>query len=90
MPTFIDYFGELSSITRRIVVSSVLLSVTFASLFAGILSDTMGRTRTVGIRSARFAFRAALKASASNLGILITGRLIVGVSKGLFLSTLVV
>jgi MFS family permease len=90
MPIFIDYFGELSSTTRGIVVSSVLLSATFASLFAGTLSDTMGRTRAVGIGSAGFALGAALEAGASNLGMLIAGRLIVGVGEGLFLSTLVV
>lgn len=90
MPAFVDYFGELSSAKRGIVVSSVLLSATFASLFAGILSDTMGRTRAVGIGSAGFALGAAIEAGALNLGMLIVGRLVVGAGEGLFLSTLVV
>ena len=72
------------------MVSSVLLSATFASLFAGALSDIMGRGRAVGIGSAWFALGAALEAGASNLGMIIAGRLVVGVGEGLFLSTLVV
>jgi hypothetical protein len=90
MPTFIDYFSELSSITCRIIVLLVLLSVTFTSLFASILLDIIGRTCTVGIRSVRFTLRATLKASTSNLGMLITRQLIIGVSKGLFLSILII
>lgn len=90
MPTFTDQFGELTSTMRGIVVSSVLLSATVASLCAGSLSDTMGRTRAVGIGSVGFALGAALEAGASSLGMLIAGRLIVGIGEGLFLSTLVV
>lgn len=90
MPGFTDHFGELSSTMRGIVVSSVLLSATLASLFSGTLSDTMGRTRAVGMGSAVFGIGAALEASASNIGMLIAGRLIVGIGEGLFLSTLVV
>jgi MFS family permease len=90
MPVFVVYFGELSSTMHGMVVSTVLLSATFASLFAGSLSDTMGRTRAVSIGSAVFALGAALEAGASNLGMLITGRFIVGIGEGLFLSTLVV
>jgi len=90
MPTFIDHFGELSATMRGIIVSSVLLSATIASLLSGTLSDSMGRTRAVGIGSAGFALGAAVEAGASSIGMLIAGRLIVGVGEGLFLSTLVV
>lgn len=91
MPQFVEYFGgSMSSATRGIVVSSVLISATFASLFAGALSDIMGRNRAVGIGAAWFALGATLESGAVNFGMLIAGRLIVGIGEGLFLSTLVV
>ena len=90
MPTFTDYFGHLSSSQHGIVVSSIMLSATAASLFAGSLSDTMGRSRAVAIGSLVFAVGAALEAAATTLAMFIAGRIIVGVGEGLFLSTLVV
>jgi DNA-directed RNA polymerase III subunit RPC2 len=87
MPMFIDYFGNLSSTLRGIVVSSVLLSATVGSLFSGWLSDAMGRTKAVAIGSLIFALGAGLEAGAVNLGMLILGRVIVGLGEGLFLST---
>lgn len=73
-----------------LVVSSVLLSATIASLYGGSISDSLGRTRLIALGSIVFALGAALEAGATNLAMLITGRLIVGVGEGLFLSTLVV
>jgi len=89
MPMFIDYFGNLSSSLRGIVVSSVLLSATFASLFSGLLSDNMGRTRAVAVGSLIFALGAGIEAGAVGLAMLMVGRTIVGIGEGLFLSTLV-
>ena len=90
MPSFTNSFGALSSSLNGLVVSSILLPATFASLFAGALSDGLGRTRAVAIGALFFAMGAALEASAVNLGMLIAGRCVVGIGEGLFLSTLVV
>lgn len=90
MPTFTDYFGHLSSGEHGIVVSSLLLSATIASLFAGSLSDTLGHPRAIAIGSLVFAIGAALEAAAKNLVMFIIGRIVVGIGEGLFLSTLVV
>lgn len=90
MPTFTDYFGHLSSSQLGIVVSSLLLSAAIASLFAGSLSDTMGRSRAVAIGSSVFAIGAALEAAATSLAMFVIGRVVVGIGEGLFLSTLVV
>ncbi|MCJ1248378.1 hypothetical protein MMC30_005595 [Trapelia coarctata] len=90
MPSFFDSFGIQSSSLTGLVVSSILLPATFASLFAGALSDSLGRTRAVAIGALFFAIGAALEASAVNLGMLIAGRCVVGTGEGLFLSTLVV
>lgn len=90
MPSFTETFGVLSSVKHGIVISSVLLPATFASLLAGPLSDGWGRTRAVALGAIVFALGAALEASAFGIGMLIAARCVVGIGEGLFLSTLVV
>jgi MFS family permease len=90
MPSFEETFGSLSSALHGIVVSSLLLAATVASLFAGALSDRFGRPRAIAIGCLTFSIGAAVEAGASNLGMFIAGRCIVGVGEGLFLSTLIV
>ncbi|MCJ1262955.1 hypothetical protein MMC22_002825 [Lobaria immixta] len=90
MPSFTENFGVLSSTLHGMVISSVLLPATFASLFAGPLSDNVGRTRAVALGAVFFAIGAALEASAVSIGMLVAARCVVGVGEGLFLSTLVV
>ena len=90
MPAFTEDFGELSPSMAGIVVSSVLLTATLTSLFAGALSDSLGRTRALALGAFVFAIGAALEAAAVDLGMFVGGRCIVGVGEGLFLSTLVV
>ncbi|KAL2800467.1 putative transporter [Aspergillus keveii] len=89
MPTFFNTIGPISSI-HGFIVSTVLLSATFASLFSGTISDKLGRTRLLAVGSLVFALGATLEASARRLPVFIVGRLVVGTGEGLFLSTLVV
>jgi MFS family permease len=90
MPNFVETFGDFSASTHGFVVSSLLLSATFASLLSGTLSDNLGRTRALAAGALVFTIGAAIEAGSSQLGVLILGRLIVGIGEGLFLSTLVV
>ena len=90
MPSFKESFGEISPALVGWVVSSLLLSATIFSLFAGSFSDKLGRTRSIGVGALVFALGAALECAATNLPMLIAGRLIVGAGQGLFLSTLLV
>lgn len=90
MPSFVETFGVLSSTLHGMVISSILLAATFASLFAGPLSDNLGRTHAVALGAVVFAIGAALEASAFSIGMLIAARCIVGIGEGLFFSTLVV
>ncbi|KAL8792634.1 MAG: hypothetical protein Q9195_004762 [Heterodermia aff. obscurata] len=90
MPAFKSTFGPLSSSLEGIIVSSLLISATLVSLFAGAISDTLGRTRSLAIGALLFAMGAAVEAAAVNLGMFITGRCVVGFGEGVFLSTLVV
>ena len=90
MPSFALSFGPLSPSLQGLVVSSVLLPATFASLFAGAVSDGLGRTRALALGGLVFALGAGIEAGAVTLGMLIAGRGVVGVGQGLFLSTMVV
>lgn len=90
MPSFTTTFGPLSPSVHGLVVSSIMLSAALASLSAGALSDAWGRTHAVGFGALTFAVGAAFEAGAVNLGMLVFGRVVVGVGEGLFLSTLVV
>jgi MFS family permease len=90
MPSFIESFGPLSATLHGLVVSSILLPATFTSLFAGAVSDSLGRPRAIALGALFFAIGAALEAGAITLGMLIAGRCVVGAGEGLFLSNLVV
>ena len=90
MKSFTDTFGELSASQHGLVISSILISATIASLFAGAFSDSLGRPRAIAIGALVFAIGAALEAGAVDLAMLIVGRLIVGAGEGIFLSVIVV
>ena len=90
MASFTDTFGALSASLHGLVISSVLLSACVASLFAGAISDSLGRSRAIAIGALVYAIGAALEAGAVTLVMLIVGRLIVGAGEGIFLSTIVV
>ncbi|EED20163.1 hexose carrier protein, putative [Talaromyces stipitatus ATCC 10500] len=76
MSSFTATFGEISFSLQGLIVSCVLLSATFASLFSGTLSDTLGRTRALAAGALVFGVGAVIEA--------------IGAGEGLFLSTLVV
>ncbi|PLB50107.1 putative transporter [Aspergillus steynii IBT 23096] len=90
MPSFLETIGHISASIHGLIISSVLLSATFASLFSGILSDRLGRTRLLAIGSFVFTIGVTMEASASHLAVFLLGRLVAGIGEGLFLSTLVV
>lgn len=90
MASFTQTFGVLSSTLHGLVISSILLTAGVASLFAGHLSDSLGRTSAIALGAVVFAVGAALEASAFGIGMLIAARCVVGVGEGLFFSTLVV
>ncbi|ORY62213.1 sugar transport protein [Pseudomassariella vexata] len=87
MSSFLDTFGELSATVHGVVVSSILLPGALSALFAGILADRWGRTRTITIGSVIFGLGASLEAASFWLPMFIVGRLIKGVGEGFFLST---
>ncbi|OJD25777.1 hypothetical protein ACJ73_02847 [Blastomyces percursus] len=90
MLSFINQFGHPSPAIHGMIVSSILLSMALASLFAGSLSDNQGRSRAVAFGALMFAIGTTVEAGISVLGVFIFGWLIAGIGQGLFLSPLVV
>lgn len=90
MSSFKNSFGEVSSSLLGFIVSSIMLTSTLGSLFAGALSDNLGRPRAIAIGSLLYALGAGLESAAVNLVMFVVGRCVVGFGEGLFLSTLVV
>ena len=90
MSSFKSSFGDISSSLLGFVVASIQLTSTVASLFAGSVSDGLGRPRSIAIGSLLFAVGAAIEAGAVSLAMLVAGRCVVGFGQGLFLSSLLV
>jgi MFS transporter, SP family, solute carrier family 2 (myo-inositol transporter), member 13 len=70
--------GELS-----FIVAAVLLGSAISTLFAGMLSDWMGRKKMMILSGALFVISIPMIALSQSYGALITGRLLQGVSGGL-------
>jgi MFS family permease len=60
------------------------------SLFAGNISDSLGRTRSIAIGALIFAIGATLEAVSVTLGMFIAARCVVGFGQGTYLATVVV
>ncbi|EEH35738.2 hypothetical protein PAAG_00061 [Paracoccidioides lutzii Pb01] len=90
MSSFTDEFGHPSPAIHGMIVSSILLSMAITSLFAGSISDNLGRTRAIALGALLYAIGATIEAGARILGVFLFGRLVAGVGEGFFLSTLVV
>ncbi|OAD76287.1 hypothetical protein PHYBLDRAFT_97609, partial [Phycomyces blakesleeanus NRRL 1555(-)] len=76
-----EKFG-LSTVQKELVVGATTLGAIFGGFFAGLLSDKMGRKILVIISSVIFIAGALLLALAPSYGVLLLGRLVVGVAVG--------
>lgn len=90
MPQFLEVFSPISPTLHGFIVSSILLTASTASFFAGALSDRISRKYTFAVGGAVFAIGSVIVASAKTLPQLIVGRCIAGVGEGLFLATITV
>ncbi|KAJ9246659.1 hypothetical protein DTO207G8_8716 [Paecilomyces variotii] len=90
MPEFLGSFGQFSSTIHGAIVSTILITASVTSFFAGHLSEILGRERAVIVGTTVFSFGAAIEAGATSLGMFVGGRAVKGVGEGFFLSTLTV
>lgn len=95
MPQFTQQFSSngssLSPTIQGLIISTILLTASIASVVSGPIADRISRTRTTALGAAVFAAGSAITCSASNsLAQIFVGRCIAGVGEGLFTSALTV
>ena len=88
MGTFQSEIGVLTPTMRGPTVSLLLLAGAPASLFAGVLADKFGHLSITFVGAVIFTIGAALESAAVNLAILLVGRSLVDVGKGLYLGNM--
>ncbi|ASK62187.1 MFS transporter [Virgibacillus phasianinus] len=72
----------LTSFTEGLVVSSMLIGAIFGSGFSGPLSDKFGRRKLVFSIAVVFVIGSLILAFSPNMGMLLAGRLIIGLAVG--------
>ena len=87
MAEFVKTFGEFSSTTHGLIVSSILPTAALSALVAGIFADRYGRVRLIILGACIFGIGAAIECASTKLPMFIVGRLIKGMGEGQFLST---
>lgn len=90
MPQFKSAFDPISPTMHGFIVSSILITASIASLFAGPLSDKISRTRTFALGGLIFGIGSIIECASLTLPMLIIGRCITGIGEGFFLSTITV
>ena len=90
MPQFKAKFDPISPTLQGLIVSSILITASISSIFAGPLSDRISRTRTFALGGAVFSIGSIISSAAYNLPMLFVGRCLSGIGEGLFLSTITV
>lgn len=76
-------FDDVTDNTRDWIVSIALIGAAISSLLGGIVSDNIGRKKTILIADIFFTIGAILMAFAPSITTLLIGRLIVGIGVGL-------
>ncbi|KAH8554228.1 general substrate transporter [Umbelopsis sp. PMI_123] len=81
--TYMNYFGVADSPAKAGAVVAVMSAGSFVgALVAGVLSDKIGRKETILISAICWIVGSTLMCAAQNLGMLIVGRIINGLSVG--------
>lgn len=81
---------EIDPTVQGLIVSSILLTASLASLLSGPLSNKISRTRSISLGALVFATGSVIACSAGALPQLFVGRCLAGVGEGLFLSAITV
>ncbi|GJE97695.1 MFS sugar transporter [Phanerochaete sordida] len=93
MPRFQQHFfgdKEMNPTVQGLIVSSILLTASLASLVSGPMSNKISRVRTISLGAVVFAAGSAIACASGPLPQLFVGRCLAGVGEGLFLSAITV
>jgi MFS family permease len=75
---FIKTQMQLSTVAQELIVSMVLVGAAAGAIAGGKLSDAIGRRMSLLLTSSIFIFGALICAFAGSFGVLLAGRIIVG------------
>lgn len=81
---------KIDPMLQGLIVSSILLTASLASLLSGPLSNKISRIRTISLGAVVFAAGCAIACSAGSLAQLFVGRCIAGTGEGVYLSAITV
>jgi MFS transporter, SP family, galactose:H+ symporter len=79
---FVRTVFHLSTAGQSIVAGIVLVGAVIGAMVAGTLSDRFGRRRVILITALAFVIGALLSAAADSVGVLLAGRLLIGIAIG--------
>ena len=80
---FVDTFPDIDDFQKEMIVSWALIGAAVGSLFSGSLSDKIGRKPVILLADLLFTIGAILMATAKTIGMLMFGRVIVGLGVGI-------
>ena len=80
---YLEATSQLSANQLSFIVAAVLLGAVFSTLFAGTLADLFGRKAMMLFSGILFVLGVPIIASSHSYGMLITGRLLQGISGGM-------
>ncbi|KAI8139057.1 general substrate transporter [Fennellomyces sp. T-0311] len=84
MPYWIHYFNDPDEVRRGFITSILLLGAFAGALFAGPLSERIGRKISVMVATVIFWLGTSMQTGATSDGLLMAGRFIQGISIGMY------
>lgn len=82
-PAYLDYFGQPNSTTQGGIVASMPGGSLVGALLSSFISDKLGRKPSVIVAAAIWVVGCTLQCASQNIGMLVLGRFISGVSVGI-------
>lgn len=83
MPQFLEFFGHPSNFMQGGITSAILAGAFVGSLLTGLLlSDQLGRRKTMWLGSSLFTVGCAVSCAANGIEALVAGRVINGLGNG--------
>lgn len=82
LPSYTEYFS-LNTANLALMTASIWVGTMIANVFAGQLSDWMGRKQGMLVGAVATAIGVIIQTAAQNIAMFITGRIIIGVGAGI-------
>ena len=80
---FVNDFPDITDKQRSLIVSLALAGAAVGSMISGTLSDKIGRKKVILIADVLFTLGAAVMGFAPTIGVLMAGRILIGLGVGI-------